>query len=169
MSNFDQKVEVVTNFLVTRAQLGRVTTFSEVAAQAGQALYERGYRSNGSARPVSREKLADVLAAIASRSVKDNGFILPAIVLHAQDNGAGHRFIQWALDNNVMDGSDNVATVHRQQVNKVFANYGGDKQMAYFLIDVDVPADTSALNLVYAGPRSDDEGGDYEDSDDGEE
>jgi hypothetical protein len=154
MSNFDQKVEVVTDFLVSRARLGRFTTYSEVGYIAGQMLNDRGYRSTGSSRVVARGKVVDVLAQIAARSVADDGFILPAIVLHANDNGTGHRFAEWALQNGVMTEDDSVLPVHFDQVRKVFSHYGGLKQLAALLIDPlpEIPNDLSGF--TYSVPQS---------------
>ena len=90
MSTFENKVEVVTDFLRNRASLRRLTDYQEVSRVAGEVLHRRGQRHH--AAPVDREKIAGVLKKVDDDSVENQGFMLSAIVVHFWDNEAGHRF-----------------------------------------------------------------------------
>jgi hypothetical protein len=106
--NHDKRVKVITDFLVNRAKLGRVTTFKEVAYVVGKQL----------GRTPERGKVAKALAQVAANSYESDQVILPALVVHFNDNRPGHRFVEWASAED-LDTSD-PTTLHQEQLDKIF-------------------------------------------------
>lgn len=163
MSTSENKVEVITEFLQRNARLGRLTNMVEVQLATGLELAVRGYRTNGSAQPVEREKVATALAEVARRSYEEEGLLLPALVVHFEDKAPGHRFVVWAAQAGLMelpdfdpdsgdnedelemdDGgtprwpvTDEALAVHADQVAKVFAKYAWDQGAPDTLADLD--------------------------------
>lgn len=150
MSTFDQRVQVVRDFLIGRARLRRTTTFQEIGVATGEALAK--YRTSGSTKPMSRQKVAAALSEVARTSLKENGFILPAIVVHWNDNRPGHRYAEWVSKAGLSSyGEGNHAT----QVKKVFAKYAPNG-------DPFADAPKAETNGTAAWENEDDDGEDLE-------
>lgn len=129
MSTFEQKTEVVREFLLRQAKLGRLTNFFEVQTAAGLALAEKGYREGRSSWPVSRSKVADVLHGITDQDVEAEAPLLASLVVHFGDQLPGHRFDQYAAAAGLIPADEavdreKVLEVHAAQVQAVFAKYG---------------------------------------------
>lgn len=101
-------VAVVTKFLVGRAKLGRVTTFKEVATVVGKQT----------GTTPDRRSVGKALAQVAQDSYESDGVILPALVVHWNDNRPGHRFAKWAQRAG-LDTSD-VTELHTEQLDTIF-------------------------------------------------
>lgn len=134
MSTFDAKVAVATDFLRNRASLNRRTTLRELGTAMGEILNQRGQRSIS--RPVRREKLGEVLAAVDKKSYAEDGILLSALVVHFYDNDPGHRFFESAQ----ALGLSNVD--HNEQLEKALARYTEFVPVSF---DPVVPDDISEL------------------------
>lgn len=104
----DKNVKVITDFLVNRAKLGRVTTFKEVAYVVAK---QTGVTPD-------RGQVAKALGQVAEDSYASDGVILPALVVHWNDNRPGHRFSKWAMAAG-LDVSD-PDTLHQEQLDTIF-------------------------------------------------
>jgi hypothetical protein len=133
MSNLEQKVEVVTEWLQRTARLQRVTNPYEVRVAAGLGLAEKGYRESGSARALSEDQLTEVLVAVAKQSFdEDEGLILPALMIHFGDKKPSSRFVSWAVAVGLIDpdaveaegvDSDEIEALAAQQIAKIHKHY----------------------------------------------
>lgn len=142
MFTLGQKIEVIAEFLVNRAQLQRVTNFQEIGRVAGEKLLEKGYR-NYSSEPVSRSDVALALSVIAQNSHSENAILLPALVEKFWTAEPTHEFALWASNAGLMQGSlescedgpvrDQIKALQPQEKIRVFEFYAT------------VPSDLSAL------------------------
>jgi hypothetical protein len=125
MSTQENKVEVITEFLRNRASLGRVTTVQEIQRVAAEMLVAHGYRDD--LYLVDRDVVNDVLNEIAKASFAEQGFILPAIVVHFADDEPPSRFIYQAVNAGLLTDeaviSEQAAAAFAEQKAKVFAKY----------------------------------------------
>jgi hypothetical protein len=127
MSTQENKIEVVTEFLRNRASLGRVTTVQEIQRVAAEMLVAHGYRDD--LYLVERDTVNDVLNEIAKTSFAEQGFILPAIVVHFADDEPPSRFIYQAVNAGLLSDealiAEQAAAVFAEQKAKVFAQWQG--------------------------------------------
>jgi hypothetical protein len=128
MSTFEQKTEVVRDWLERTARKQRVTNLREVRVAAGLGLAEKGYRESGSARPLTEDEVAEANAVIAQQSFEQNGFLLPALQIHFNDKKPSSRFTYWAaeaglLDQDVAEDSEVTEALHAEQVAKIHKHY----------------------------------------------
>ncbi len=100
MSSFDDKVTAATEFLKSRAELGRTTTYQELGAVMGHHLASQGLRNTD--RPVSRETLHQVLQAVDNISIEDHLVILSSLVIHLMDNGISKQFYEQAIERGIL-------------------------------------------------------------------
>lgn len=124
MSTFENKVEVVTDFLRNRASLNRLTDYQEVGRVAAELMYRRGQRRH--AQPVRREKIAEVLRQVDKNSLEEKGVLLSSLVVHFWDNEVGHRFHDQAVDLGVADSDTDPGYrkgFHQSQLQKAFDAY----------------------------------------------
>ena len=146
MSTFENKVEVVTDFLRNRASLNRLTDYQEVGRVAGELLHRRGQRRIST--PVDRAKIAEVLRTVDKNSLADKGMLLSALVVHFWDNEVGHRFHDSAYKLGVADSDTDPGYrrgFHASQVEKAFAAYP-----EFVPVDLDaVPDDVEELDEDY--------------------
>lgn len=134
MSTFEQKIEVITEWLQRQAAQRRLTNIAEVQTYAGLRLAEKGYRQSGSITPVNRYTVFDALATIAAQSFAADQVLLPAIVVHFSDGLPGRRFFDWAEAAGLVPEDGAGPELHAEAVAAVFAHYGAP-----------VPADASSL------------------------
>ena len=134
MSTSEQKIEIVTEWLVRQATARRLTNAIEVAQYAGLILAEKGYRTDGSSEPLSRPEVFEALQVIAERSYQADGFLLPAVVVHFADRKPSRHFYEWATELGLDTGDTDTGEFHAEQLDKVFAHYGSP-----------VPNDASSL------------------------
>lgn len=149
MSTKENKIEVITDWLVRCARKQRLTNYVEVQVAAGLGLAEKGYRANGSCVPVEFDDVVEALNEIAETSFAQDGAILPALVVHFGDKKPGHRFVKYAGDTHLItlpefnpdsvdneeemelddfgvpryEVTDEVQSLHADQVTKIFAHY----------------------------------------------
>jgi hypothetical protein len=127
MSTQENKIEVVTEFLRNRASLGRVTTVQELQRVAAEMLVAHGYRED--LYLVDRDVVNDVLNEIAKASFAEEGFILPAIVVHFADDNPPSRFIYQAVNAGLLSDealiAEQAAAVFAEQKATVFARWQG--------------------------------------------
>lgn len=97
----------VTDFLINRAALRRVTNMREVATATG----------------ISREKLGRVLCQVAKNTWENDGVLLPAVIVHFNDNRPGHRFAEWAKAADLLKYGVTPDKVHATQLEAVFNKY----------------------------------------------
>jgi hypothetical protein len=127
MSTFENKVEVVTEWLQRTARLQRVTNLYEVRVAAGLALAEKGYRENGSARSLGDETF-DVLEAVAKESFAAQGLILPALMIHFGEKKPSSHFLGWAAEAGLIDPDagidpDAVVALAAEEIVKIHEKY----------------------------------------------
>jgi hypothetical protein len=104
-----EKVNKVTDFLINRAALRRVTNMREVATATG----------------IERHRLGKVLCQVAKNTWENDGVLLPAVIVHFNDNRPGHRFAEWAKAAGLIEYEYGVTPdkVHSQQLEAVFNKY----------------------------------------------
>lgn len=145
MSTFEAKVAVVTDFLVNRASLARVTNLKELGEVAGALLHDRQLRHVST--PVRRDKLKDVLRAVDAKSYADKGVLLSAVVVHFWDNAPGSTFFTSAAQQGVNTYNEGpaVAAAHKDKAFKVYGADGAVDVNANFT----APDDAHELDEVY--------------------
>jgi hypothetical protein len=127
-STSEQKVEVVTEWLQRTARKQRMTNLREVQLAAGLALAEKGYRENGSCRPITEDEVVAANAEIAKASFEQDGFLLPALQIHFGDKKPSSRFTYWAaqaglLDQDVAEDPEVTEALHAEHVAKIHKHY----------------------------------------------
>jgi hypothetical protein len=103
----------------------RVDREAREARQREQSRREATAYSEYDREARRAEKVNKVLCQVAKNTWENDGVLLPAVIVHFNDNRPGHRFAEWAKAAGLIEYEYGVTPdkVHSQQLEAVFNKY----------------------------------------------